>query len=336
MNASARILLSLAVAGFLLAILMWWGGVSPGELMAAVGELPLSTYLLALAVHVGIYLLRSARFLALMPRAERPSFAAVLAASASHNLAAYVLPAKTGEASLIVYLRSHGGVGAAAGLATLLVSRLLDLATLCAIVAAAALFLRAEVAPDFRPLVVPLAAGLFAAAVLLSIVCARPELLSAGAAAVARRLGLGRMRLGAAALAKVETVSAALRAAAARRKLVVALGLSLGLWAMVFLFYAVLARGAGLGADLSYVRATFGASLAVLFNLLPINGFAGFGTQEAGWKVGFMLIGVEGGLALSTGFAVHLVQLANVALLGLLGHLAMGILPAAAPASDAD
>lgn len=336
LNTPVRILLSFAVAGVLLALLMWWGDVAPAELVAAVGELPLGVYLAALGVHAGIYLLRSARFLALMPRAERPPYPAVLAASAAHNLAAYVLPAKTGEASLILYLRSHGGVAAAAGLATLLLSRLLDLATLCAIVAVAMLALRDDLDPEFQPLVPGLAAALFGAALLVAGACARPDLLSAGAGAAGRGLGLGRTRLGARALGKVVTVSGALRAAARARKLFVAVGLSLGLWGLVFLFYAILARGAGLGDGLGYLPATFGASLAVLFNLLPINGFAGFGTQEAGWKVGFMLIGVEGGLALSTGFAVHLVQLANVVLFGLLGHLAMGLVPGTAARGGAD
>ena len=69
---------------------------------------------------------------------------------------------------------------------------------------------------------------------------------------------------------------------------------------------------------------TFGSGLAVASNLLPINAFAAFGTQEAGWTLGFGWLGVERDLALSTAVAVHLVQLFDVVLLGVLGHLAMG------------
>jgi uncharacterized membrane protein YbhN (UPF0104 family) len=70
----------------------------------------------------------------------------------------------------------------------------------------------------------------------------------------------------------------------------------------------------------------------VLTNLLPINAFAGFGTQEGGWVLGFGLLGVERELALSTGIAVHLVQLSNTVLFGAIGHVAMGLLGAAAGA----
>ena len=69
------------------------------------------------------------------------------------------------------------------------------------------------------------------------------------------------------------------------------------------------------------------SSWAMLANLLPINGFAGAGTQELGWVVGFRMLGVPEDLALSTGLGVHLVQLFNVVALGLLGHLAMALLP---------
>jgi uncharacterized membrane protein YbhN (UPF0104 family) len=321
-----RLLLSLAVAVALLALLMAWGDVRPEQLLDAARTLPASTFALALGVHLAIYLLRAARFSALLPAADRPPFPGVLAASAAHNLAAYVLPAKTGEATLVVYLRSHSGVAASAGLATLLLSRLLDLATLCLLVAGASLALRGTFSGEFAALVPWLAAGLLALSAVLGAACLRPDLLPRAAAAAARGLGLGQTRIGTLLLAKVGSLAGALRRSASPAGLLLASLLSFALWGLVFLFYAVLGRGVGLPAELGFLHTVFGASLAVLFNLLPINGFAGFGTQEAGWKVGFVLVGVEPALALSTGFAVHLAQLANVVLLGLLGHLALPLL----------
>jgi hypothetical protein len=98
----------------------------------------------------------------------------------------------------------------------------------------------------------------------------------------------------------------------------------------VFLFYALLVRGLGGAQDLSFAQAVFGSGLSTVANLLPINGFAGFGSQEAGWVVGVGALGVPRELALSTGLAVHVVQLFNVLLLGLLGHLFMGLMSARA------
>ena len=107
--------------------------------------------------------------------------------------------------------------------------------------------------------------------------------------------------------------------------LVAAAALSLPIWGLVFLFYAVLARGFGLG-ELAFAEAVFGAGLAVLANLLPVNGFAGFGPQDMGWVVGFASLGVPRELATTSALAVHLVYLFNIALFGLVGHLVLGLL----------
>lgn len=317
-----RLLLSLGLAAVLLALLSWLGDVRLGDVAEALGRLSPRTWLLALGVHAGIYLVRASRFRLLLPRDEQPSLPAVLACSAAHNLAAYVLPAKTGEATIVVYLRAHG-VRAASGLASLLVSRLFDLAVLALSVGLATLALRDRLT---RPeLALPLGVALLGAGALLSAACLRPSILTGGAAWILRRSGFDQRSFGAKLLARTDEVGGALKQAAQGGRLPLGFLTSAAIWALVFLFYAVLSRGAGLPESIDYLGASFGSSLAVLFNLAPINGFAGFGTQEAGWSVGFQLLGIPAALALSTGVVVHLVQLANVALFGLLGHLAMGL-----------
>ena len=318
-----RLLTSLALAALLLWLLFTWGGVELGDLREAIARLSLETYATALAVHASIYVVRGMRFRTLLPRDSRPGLGAVLTCSSAHNLAAYVLPAKTGEATLVVYLRSLG-VRGADGLASLVVSRLLDLVTLALAIGVATLALRSELT---RPeLALPLGVALLAGALLLGALCLRPDLLPRWIEAGVRRLGLHHTKLGGAVERRAGEVADALQLAASGPRLALGMLQSAGIWALVFLFYAVLARGSGLPESVDYLRAVFGSSLAVLFNLLPINGFAGFGTQEAGWSVGFQLLGVPAALALSTGLAVHLVQLANVVLFGLCGHVALGLL----------
>ncbi len=315
---------SLAIAAVLLALLMHWGGVGPADFARALGRLDGRTWAFALGLHLCIYALRAWRFALLVPRAERPAFGPVMAVSAAHNLASYVLPAKTGEATLVVYLKAHCGVSGAAGLASLVVSRLFDLAVLCAGVSAATLVLGWGSEGALGRLV-PLALVLLGLAAVLAFLCLRPHLLSVGTGWALRRLRLGRLAIGRAILARLGRVGAALEATGRGTTPAAVLAASVGIWLLVFAFYAVLARGVGLPEWVGYPEAVFGSSLAVLFNLRPVNGFAGFGTQEAGWKIGFVLLGVEGDLALATGLAVHLVQLANVVLLGLIGHLVMGL-----------
>ena len=64
--------------------------------------------------------------------------------------------------------------------------------------------------------------------------------------------------------------------------------------------------------------------LAILFSLLPVSAFAGFGVQDVGWVVGYGSLGVSPEVAVSSGLAAHLVYLVNIVVLGVLGHLALG------------
>ncbi len=330
-----RLSLSLGLAGVLLYLLSVWGGLTWADVRGAWARMSPATLALGMTVHAGIYALRALRFGLLLPPETRPPLHAILACSSAHNLAAYVLPAKTGEASLVVYLKSVGQVPGPAGLASLVLSRLLDLAVLFVGVGGAMALLAPVLRPEDVGAVRLLGLALAAPGAFAAFLCTRPELLTRIAGAVLRGTRLRALPWGAKVLAMIDSTTGALQRAGGTGVLVRSVLLTGMLWGLVFLFYAILARGAGLPGWIGYPEAVFGASLAVLFNLAPINGFAGFGTQEAGWKIGFVMLGVAPELALSTGIVVHLVQLGNVVIFGVLGHLAMGVLSRRrAPVSD--
>ena len=335
MKTLVRILLSLSAALLLLYALALWGDVSIAEVSATLRRIPFKTWALALAVHCGIYTARSLRFRLLLPRAERPSLAAVLAVSSAHNLAAYVLPARSGEATFVLYLKGSSGVSMGAGLASLVVSRLLDLATLAAALALATFWLSRGEHWQATPLAGLVAAVLLALlAGLLFFASFAGERFVALLRSIVRGLGLGKLRLGARVLERGEGLGETLSRVRESGGTPAAVVLSGVIWLGVFAFYAILARGFGLPQDIGFIEAGFGSSIAVLTNILPINSLAGFGTQELGWVSGFGLLGVDKDLALLTGVGVHLVQLANVCGLGLLGHLGMALLPNRAASPD--
>jgi len=327
---TVRMVLSLLVAGLLLTALMIWGEVSPADAFERLSNLPPQAYALALAVHVGIYLLRAWRFRVLIPRAVRPTYTRALISSSAHNLASYVLPAKTGEASFIVYMRTHAAVPASSGLASLVVARILDLTVLCGLMGVTCLVL--STADRYSNLWWLDGFGLVlcASTVLFGLLSWRVDLLVRLMGAVARGLKFERIDLGRRILERMGSVAEALRIAGGSGKLVYAAVLTVPVWLGVFAFYAVLVVPMGLPESIGFPEATFGSSLAMVANLLPVNGMAGFGTQEAGWVVGFSTLGVERELALATGVGVHFIQLFNVVAMGLLAHLAMGAMPAAA------
>ncbi len=335
MSTSLRLLFSIAIAAALLALLFAWGDLSFAELWETWRQLPLSVYLAGLALHLGIYALRSLRFRLLLPPADRPDHARVLAVSAAHNMAALLLPAKTGEAALPLYLKRLCGVPVSEGLATLVVSRLLDLASLCTLLALSCSWMSKEVqsAPDWM---LPLALILTAAAAASFAFSARSDWLVGVITTVVRVLHLGGTRVGRKLDEVSQRLAASLRAAGGSSRLLGAIALSVPLWLGVFAFLILLARGFGLESAYGVQGSVFGAAWSLLAQMLPINVFAGAGTQELGWVVGFKLLGVSEDLALSTGLGVYTVYRLNVVLLGALGHLAMWLLGRAPSLATSD
>jgi hypothetical protein len=250
-----------------------------------------------------------------------------MAIGAAHNLAVYVLPARSGEATLVLYLKGLCGVPAGSGLAVLIVSRALDMATLAASFSLVTLWLAlgGQWAMS-RELGLLLGAGLCAMTGLFTVASVRGEWLVGAAGRALDLCGAGRTAFGARLLERGRDLSLALQSTRSGGHLGIAALLSLVVWIGVFLFYAILAQGFGLPSEIGFAEAAFGSSLSVMTNVLPVNALAGFGTQETGWVLGFGLLGIERDLAFSTGLSVHLVQLAHVIALGALGHLVMGFL----------
>ena len=323
-----RLLLSVGIAALLLVLLMSWGGVSPGDVLRTLGQLPPAVYLFALGLHLFTYCMRALRFRMLVPRENRPGFRRSLVISSAHNLASYVLPAKTGEASLVVYLRMQAGVPATAGLASLLVSRFLDGAALSLGLSLACFWLERSGRYPALSWLGPLSVLLVLLAVIFLVLSMRGHLVLRAVAAVLRWMRLHRLRAGEHLLVRTNSLALALRSAGGGGRLPVAALVSVPLWTSIFGFFVLLARTMGMSESLSFAEGTFGATMGMLFNLLPVNAAAGVGTQELGWVTGFhQFLGINYDVALSTGIGVHLVQLFNIVVLGMMAHVAMGMMP---------
>lgn len=324
MRTSTRILISLLVAAVLVAVLMAWGDVDLGELARTWAAIPAADLGLAFALYAVQYALRAWRFHVLVPAEQRPSYVCSLSVTAAYGMATLIVPAKLGEATYVLYLNRAGGVPALTALASLVVGRLLDLATLLLGFGLAALAVGIE---GTTPLAGSTGLGL--ALVLAGaggiLLAARGDLLVALVRWCAAHTGLERFERGRRLVARCNELGAALRASARGGRLLGAVLLSLPMWACVFAFCAVLAHGFGLPREIGFAEASIGASLAILSSALPLSAFANFGTLEVGWVFGFGLFGVSRELALATGTGLHLAQLAFALALGLAGHLGMGL-----------
>jgi len=323
-----RIFVSIAAAAVLLSLLMIGGGVQPQEVLLTLARLPFGVFLAALSMHLFTYWMRAIRFRALIPLSSRPSRRRSLVVALAHNMASYTLPAKTGEASLVVYLRAHCGVPPSAGLASLFVARFLDAATVCLGLGLVCLWLQRSGQHPGLTWLGSIAALLAVMTVVFVSICARGDLVVRAVETLLRWLRVQKLGLGRHLLTQTNSLALALRSAADGRRLLVPALLSLPIWCSVFAFFFLLARYMGMPPTINFAENTLGASMGMFFNLTPVNGAAGMGTQELGWITGFHeFLGVDYDVVLSAAMGVHLVQLFNVIALGLIGHLAMGMMP---------
>ena len=312
-----KVFLSLAVALVALALLFAWGGVDAGDVLGTLAEADLRLVALAFFIQGLIYVFRAIRLRVLLLGAGGAdvSLPGLTAASAAWILDSHVLPAKVGEASLVLHL-SRVGVRAEHGLIGLVVSRLLDLATLLLVLGVACSAMAAAGEHPDLPWLQSLGLFAIAAATVLAVVILRGEHLVRVGRGVALRV-LPRT-LGERSGRFLSRVEDALRILPRRAVLGAAL-LSLPVWACVLGVYAALGVGVGL-EGLAAADLLFGASLAVLGSLVPINGFLGFGMLDMGWAWGFAAMGVPESHAVSTGLAFHALYIVGVGILGAVGH----------------
>jgi uncharacterized membrane protein YbhN (UPF0104 family) len=80
---------------------------------------------------------------------------------------------------------------------------------------------------------------------------------------------------------------------------------SLASWVMIFwTFYAYMK---GFGIEISFTKMILGSTVGVIANALPISGIGNWGTLEAGWAAGFLMVGLSKEKAIATGFGVHII-----------------------------
>ncbi len=221
-----------------------------------------------------------------------------------HNFFNMTLPARTGELTLLYYLKKMGRVEISKGLHVLLVIRIFDFMVI-------SVFFICSVLLYFGIQKSALLASAGMVFLLISIVilfnlkwlvvqCGR---LLRGAA---KKLNLEKKKYAAKVLEKADSVVEEFSSFKTGRSTPMLAATSLLIWsALYFLFYLAIRS---LGIEIDPIQSVAGSTGGVLTNVLPINSFGSFGTLEAGWTGGFMLVGMSEQNAIVTGFGSHMIS----------------------------
>ena len=228
-------------------------------------------------------------------------------------LANNVLPARLGELVRCHYLGDREGISRATALGTVVVERVVDVAVVVAIAAAAILVLSVR--------------GVVASAVLVGVALVALLALALAIGVVAHRVpGAERVAAAIARWPRVHAIGGRLRdglsVAGDPRTLAEALALSVVAWGATLLAFA--AAGQAVGVQLSIGQASLLASGVALASAIP-SGPASLGTFElAAIRIG-LAVGVAGESALAIGLLVHVLILVLTSIGGLVALARLGV-----------
>jgi len=222
-----------------------------------------------------------------------------------YHLSLMVLPSKLGEFSLPYLLNKISGTNVTQGLASLIVSRVYDLSIV--------LIVLVSVSAGFQ--------GLFKVNPLLLIflICFLVGFIALGLFYISSFLNSFSRVLGRVAdrtrsrnakfipwvQKKMEETAREFYAMRTRRIYFPVSLTSLASWIMIF--WTLYAYMKSFGIDLPLTKMLFGSTISVLANALPVSGIGNWGTLEAGWAAGFLMVGLSKEKAIASGFGVHII-----------------------------
>ncbi len=259
--------------------------------------------LLACCIYFASNFFKALRFMAIMKNTRVGIFNMFTIVS-FHNFFNQVMPARTGELTLIYYLKKIGGVKATRGLHSLIVVRIFDM-IIVSLFFVVSFILYFGTRESSLLLYVGIAMAVISIIALFNI-----KWMVIVVSKVFYGIGslpfLQDKKLVKKLLEKVYQVEEEFSQFDTRGNLPMIAVTSLMVWTALYTLSFVVIRGFNI--DIGYIPALIGATGGILTNVLPINSFGSFGTLEAGWTGGFLLVGMSMQDAVTTGFGNHLVM----------------------------
>jgi uncharacterized protein (TIRG00374 family) len=300
---------------FVLTLLIVGGLLSQISVRDVVGLLSSISYrwvLVGLACYLVTNVFRAFRLQVLLPD-QTTQLLNLLSISVAQSMFNNILPARLGELSLVYLLNKYEAIPLDRATVALIVARVFDYLAVAAIFVVAAMV-------SVRNLPQNAANFIFAAitVMLLSVVI----LLSAawwgrGLVLVQwllGRLGVVRHRLVVSGLQKMHQVVEAFELVTSPIRYLLVFGWSLFVWCGTFAWFYAFLRSMHIQVVVDSL--VVGSTFAVLSKAVPFISVGGLGAHEAGWTVGFMLVGFDKTTAISSGFAVNILTLLSSLALG--------------------
>ena len=224
-----------------------------------------------------------------------------------------ILPARTGELSLPILFKKFCNVPLTDGFGALLLFRFLDLFSVISLFAVSLIFVDTESLNS--PLVIVISVSVL---LLMLIFWSKLTLSIRISKALVARINhkkLDKIR------AKTEKLLDHILAYKQTKKstfLASILALSVANWLLTYLFFYAIILAFHL--EYSFIQVIFASTISNFTFILPFSTFGSFGTFEAGWAIGFMLLGMTLEMAVPIGLFTNVFGLLINGVLASLGY----------------
>ena len=255
-------------------------------------------------------LLRALRYKRLNRRIS-PGFLEMLRLTLATSLASQILPMKLGEFSYVYLMKKTNRSSISYGLSSLMVIRLIDLLAISLLFIIVTLTVHQTVDISIYFYSILWFIGFLVAVILGLLLLSKTDRVNLQF--ILRFRPVEKLPILKKLLVGLENFLANLKQYKFSEYLEW-IGLACLEWLVNYAVFQAILLGIGLTPSLfdTVVSVTF-ASLA---SVLPINSIGNFGTQEAGWATGLILLGYTKEIAITSGFATHLLTLAYMLVLG--------------------
>lgn len=307
------IIISIALVWYLLA------QIEVGAIIKTLKDVPPGLVLLGFAFYALSYLFRALRFKVLLQKDI--SLGLLFNIVSVHTMWTNILPFRTGELSYLYLLKKKGGTGSyVTGVPSLILSRVFD------IIAITTLFLLSLLGAGNLPKelkkmgFILLVFILFLLAIVAFMLWKRERFLGRIKYYILR-FRLDKINFVNRMLGKGEEILEGFNMTRSRKVLLLAMVYSQLIWISLYVCNFALIRA--VGVDMTIFQTFYILTFIVLFSLIPIQGWAGFGTTEGIWILTIIWFGFARETAIVTGFQLHILALCFVVLLGISGYLFM-------------
>jgi hypothetical protein len=224
-----------------------------------------------------------------------------------------ILPARTGELTLIYYLKKAGGSSMTKGLHVLIVTRIYDLIIVAVFfLSSAILFWGSRINTGLIVLGCAALAASIASLFFLKWIILFCHRIFANISALVR---FNRTTLYRKIDSKVEPIITEFSDYKTVKQLPSLVISSIAVWIVLYLFSFASIRA--FHVDMGILQTIVGNTGQVLANVLPVNSFGSLGTLEAGWAGGFLLVGMNAQDAVTTAFGYHIINFVAAAFIAL-------------------